>query len=191
MKLRTVRKAPKKPAGPVLVEPRALSEAMQTERPPLVVDVRTGMEFAGSHVAGSINLPLHSLTARSPELSGHDEVWLICRTGSRSATAARALAVAGIKVMDVRGGLMAWRQAGYPVEAGRSIQRLLLPGVASLTLGLAPFQPVPHVWEKLQMVTAGADGMATIDWFDLVMHGAPWVWLAVVTVQLVMPRRGK
>ena len=49
--------------------------------------------------------------------------------------------------------------------------------VLSLTLGLAPFTPEPHVWEKIKWVAAGAQGMAPIDWFDLVLHGTPWVLL--------------
>lgn len=48
---------------------------------------------------------------------------------------------------------------------------------ASLTLGLAPFFPEPHVWGKLLWVAGGAVGMAPLDWFDLVMHGTPWVLL--------------
>ena len=46
----------------------------------------------------------------------------------------------------------------------------------SLTLGLAPFFPEPHVWEKLKML---ADGTLArpIDIFDLLMHGAPWTIL--------------
>ena len=48
---------------------------------------------------------------------------------------------------------------------------------ASLTLGLAPFFPEPHIWEKIKWVFAGAEGMRPIDWFDLIMHGTPWVLL--------------
>ncbi|MDX2283918.1 MAG: hypothetical protein NW241_07130 [Bacteroidia bacterium] len=47
----------------------------------------------------------------------------------------------------------------------------------SLTLGLAPFFPEPHVWGKLRWVLGGAAGMQLIDWFDLLMHGAPWLLL--------------
>lgn len=47
--------------------------------------------------------------------------------------------------------------------------------LACLTLGLAPFAP-PHVWEKLQMLVQGRLVRA-IDWFDLVLHGTPWVLL--------------
>lgn len=46
----------------------------------------------------------------------------------------------------------------------------------SLTLGLAPFVPEPHIWGKLKWVWGGAHGMKLIDWWDLLMHGAPWVY---------------
>ncbi len=45
-----------------------------------------------------------------------------------------------------------------------------------LTLGLAPFQPEPHVVEKLGMLVDGTL-RAPIDVFDLALHGAPWVLL--------------
>ena len=54
--------------------------------------------------------------------------------------------------------------------------------LASLTFGLAPFSPEPHVWEKIQWVFAGAHGMKPIDWFDLVLHGTPWIMLLVSVV---------
>ena len=49
--------------------------------------------------------------------------------------------------------------------------------VLCLTLGLAPFFPEPHVWGKLKWVMGGANGMQVQDWFDLVMHGFPFVLL--------------
>ena len=48
--------------------------------------------------------------------------------------------------------------------------------IAALFLGLAPFVPEPHVWEKLKMLASGAL-TRPIDIFDLVLHGAPWVVL--------------
>lgn len=49
--------------------------------------------------------------------------------------------------------------------------------IAALTLGLAPFVPEPHLWEKLKMLVAG-DLVKPIDMFDLAMHAAPWLLLA-------------
>lgn len=49
--------------------------------------------------------------------------------------------------------------------------------IACLTLGLAPFAPEPHVWGKLKWVMGGAVGMQPMDWFDLLMHGLPFLLL--------------
>ena len=54
--------------------------------------------------------------------------------------------------------------------------------LACLTLGLAPFVPEPYVWGKLRWVAGGAVGMKPMDWFDLVMHGAPFVLLLRLAV---------
>lgn len=49
--------------------------------------------------------------------------------------------------------------------------------IACLTLGLAPFVPEPHIWEKLKMLAAGGL-VKPIDMFDLALHAAPFVILA-------------
>lgn len=46
--------------------------------------------------------------------------------------------------------------------------------LACLTLGLAPFFPEPHVWEKLKMLASGTL-VRPIDIFDLLMHSAPFI----------------
>jgi hypothetical protein len=47
-----------------------------------------------------------------------------------------------------------------------------------LSLGLAPFFPEPHIWGKLKWVAGGAVDMQPMDYFDLLMHGAPFLLLA-------------
>ena len=47
----------------------------------------------------------------------------------------------------------------------------------SLTLGLAPFVPEPHLFGKIRWAMGGAVGMGPADWFDLAMHGTPWILL--------------
>ncbi len=49
--------------------------------------------------------------------------------------------------------------------------------IACLTLGLAPFVPEPHIFAKIKWIVGGANGMALIDWWDTVLHGAPWAAL--------------
>ena len=53
--------------------------------------------------------------------------------------------------------------------------------IACLTLGLAPFMPEPHIVEKLRMLFKGTLSRP-IDWFDLVLHGTPWVLLVLKAV---------
>jgi hypothetical protein len=50
----------------------------------------------------------------------------------------------------------------------------------ALTLGLAPFRP-PHVVEKLQMLAHGTL-VRPIDWFDFLLHLAPWLLLILKAV---------
>lgn len=50
-----------------------------------IVDVRTREEFAGGHVAGSINIPLQEVQQRIGELKGIDgNIVLCCASGGRS-----------------------------------------------------------------------------------------------------------
>jgi hypothetical protein len=53
----------------------------------------------------------------------------------------------------------------------------------ALLLGLAPFLPEPHLWEKLKMLAAGTL-LRPIDVFDLVLHAAPWFLLVLKLVRL-------
>jgi len=70
------------------------------------------------------------------------------------------------------------------------IDRLPIPVllIAALTLGLAPFVPEPHLWEKLKLLAAG-DLARPIDIFDLLLHAAPWLLLAVKVARLGRSKR--
>jgi len=55
--------------------------------------------------------------------------------------------------------------------------------IAVMTLGLAPFVPEPHVWQKLNLLMAG--GLhRPVDVIDLILHGAPWILLTAKIVRL-------
>lgn len=55
----------------------------------------------------------------------------------------------------------------------------------ALLLGLAPFLPEPHLWEKLKMLAAGTLSRP-IDVFDLLMHAAPVVLLLAKAVRVLL-----
>lgn len=46
-----------------------------------------------------------------------------------------------------------------------------------LTLGLAPFFPEPHIFGKVKWILGGAEGMKAMDWFDVLLHGFPYILL--------------
>ncbi|MCJ7465796.1 MAG: hypothetical protein MUO53_03785 [Maribacter sp.] len=55
-----------------------------------------------------------------------------------------------------------------------------------LTLGLAPYFPEPHIWGKIKWIAGGAIGMQIMDWFDVFIHGFPFILLfRLIIKQLV------
>ncbi len=61
-------------------------------------------------------------------------------------------------------------------------ERYLFCIALCLTLGLAPFFPQPHLLEKIRWLIAGTPQLRPIDWFDMAMHGAPWIALLGMTL---------
>lgn len=57
--------------------------------------------------------------------------------------------------------------------------------IAAATLGLAPFTPEPHIWEKLKMIKAGTL-KRPIDIFDFLLHAAPFAVLLAKLAQLLI-----
>ena len=59
--------------------------------------------------------------------------------------------------------------------------------IAALLLGLAPFFPEPHLWEKLKMLVAGTLSRP-IDIFDLLLHAVPVLLLLVKLARMALAR---
>jgi hypothetical protein len=64
---------------------------------------------------------------------------------------------------------------------------LLILIALALLLGLAPFVPEPHLWEKLKMLAAGTL-VRPIDIFDLAYHAAPLLLLGLKLARLAQRR---
>ena len=58
--------------------------------------------------------------------------------------------------------------------------------LASLTLGLAPWAPEPHIVGKVRWILGGAVGMEPMDWFDFCLHSFPIIMLLITVVLLIM-----
>jgi hypothetical protein len=57
--------------------------------------------------------------------------------------------------------------------------------IAALALGLAPFAPEPHLWQKLEMLANGTLSRP-IDIFDLIMHASLPSLLAVRLIRMTL-----
>lgn len=85
----------------------------------LIVDVRQPNEWAEYHIPDSTLIPLDQLSSRLSEIPQDQEVVVVCRSGNRSAQARDILLAAGYtQVTSMNGGLLEWRDQGYPTESG-------------------------------------------------------------------------
>ena len=83
-----------------------------------LVDGREQREWDAGHIPGSIHVPLGQLGARSRELIREKPVVVLCAAGVRSLTGAEMLIAQGFRdVASFRGGIIAWAEAGHPIEA--------------------------------------------------------------------------
>jgi glyoxylase-like metal-dependent hydrolase (beta-lactamase superfamily II) len=103
-------------------------------RTPLLLDVRSPIEFESERIDGAVNVPLDVLPARLDEIPESTDMVVICRTGVRATIAAETLARAGRRARVLDGGVQAWRRARLPLREGR--KRLPVDRQVQLIAGL-------------------------------------------------------
>lgn len=97
------------------MDPQALARDFEHFQ---VVDVRYPNEWEAGHIDGAVHIPLDYVYERVGELDPARPVITVCRSGSRSAEAAKELASEGLDVQNLAGGMEAWAAAGLPIRAG-------------------------------------------------------------------------
>ena len=91
----------------------------------VVIDVRGSVPFDLEHIPGAISLPLGLVAARADELSKEKLVvaYCTCKAEELSGEAVIALEKAGFpRVAALRGGLAAWKEAGFPVTKTEEVE---------------------------------------------------------------------
>lgn len=84
--------------------------------PFLMLDVRTDEEYADGHIPGARLIPVQELAKRVTEVPKDRQVYIYCHSGVRSARASSMLSKAGFtRIENIKGGIEAWKKAGYPV----------------------------------------------------------------------------
>jgi queuine tRNA-ribosyltransferase len=84
----------------------------------VLVDVREDHEWDEGHIAGAIHVPLATVPDHLDTFRTGAPVHVICKAGGRSLRAADYVAGFGVDAVNVVGGMLAWEQAGFPVETG-------------------------------------------------------------------------
>lgn len=106
------------------ITPSELHDLLEKSPSLKLIDVRTPAEFGEVHATSAENVPLDQL--KPADFAGNDApLYLICKAGSRGATACERLRAAGCEqVVNVAGGTEAWDAAGLPVVRGKAVMSL-------------------------------------------------------------------
>ena len=98
-------------------QPVAVPEVLSADLPAgvFLVDVREDDEWTAGHAPDAVHVKLGELGARTQELPRDQEVYLICRSGARSAYAAQLLTSQGWQAVNVADGMTGWAVAGRPM----------------------------------------------------------------------------
>jgi len=104
----------------------------------LLVDVRSGSEFASGHIPGAINIPMEEIEARLDDLDVNLPIVLICQSGKRARMSSSLLEPCQRQITVLEGGTQAWIRAGFPVVASVrtrwSLERQVRLGAGLLVL---------------------------------------------------------
>ena len=84
----------------------------------VVLDVRTAEEYAEGHIVGALNIDQGQgdfMEKAKAQLPSDKTIAVYCRSGRRSASAASRLAAEGYTCVNLKGGIVAWKEAGKDV----------------------------------------------------------------------------
>ena len=91
---------------------------LTNEHDVIVLDVRSVDEFKEGHIEGAVNIDQSQsdfIEKAKVAISTDKTIAVYCRSGRRSANAAGKLAAEGYKCVNLKGGILAWKEAGKPV----------------------------------------------------------------------------
>lgn len=87
-----------------------------------LLDVRTPQEYAEGHIDGAMNINVQSddfQRIAEKKLSKDSTILVYCRSGRRSMNAAEILTGLGYKVINLKGGIIEWKEERLPVTMER------------------------------------------------------------------------
>src|ERR671917_1606997 len=77
-----------------------------------LVDVREPYEHEAGRIAGARHVEMARLTEEAGSFDSERPLVFYCRVGARSAVASQAFRASGFHAVNMKGGLLAWSEAG-------------------------------------------------------------------------------
>ncbi|MFC1569724.1 rhodanese-like domain-containing protein [bacterium] len=96
-----------------------LKNRLDQKEPLILIDVRNPDEYHGpqGHIENAVLNPISQISSWADTLKeSSNTIILICHVGNRSLAAARYLSSRGISAYNLKGGMTAWHQHGFPVK---------------------------------------------------------------------------
>ncbi len=81
----------------------------------VVLDVREDDEWVHGHIETATHIPMGDVPARLDEVPEADPLYVICRSGGRSARVAAWLNANGYDAVNIGDGMGGWEAAGRPM----------------------------------------------------------------------------
>lgn len=106
------------------IEPKKLRDWLDEGRTVQIVDARTGLEYQQGTIGDARHAPVTGMPAVMEQIALDKEqpldkahpVVVLCFSGHRSRPGTRWLRARGFQAYSLKGGVMAWRLAGFPLE---------------------------------------------------------------------------
>lgn len=149
----------------------------------VIIDVRTANEYRNERIDGTANVPLDEIERHVDNLRQYKHVYVHCASGGRSSQACQKLNTLGLdNIVNVQGGINAWKDAGFPVYRSTKytlpIQQQVQIAAGSLVLlGVILSTLVHPLWLGLSafvgagLTFAGVTGTCTM---GLILARMPW-----------------
>lgn len=182
------------PGSPVISQDELIAQR-DAGNPLIILDVRTGKEYASGHIPAAINIPIQELAQRMDELKALQDsansstgsstvvpIVVYCERGVRANRGEILLQEAGIApVYHLAGDMQAWRDNDRPV----AMAPLSIEGVRTDTVGLAPPVTAEAILRGRGFANGPSNSPSSPDSSDAIDLEHQWIITAPQALQLV------
>lgn len=164
------------------IPPKKLYEDLHDDdHDEILLDVRESFEYKGEAIPEAENIPLDDVVGAVDRLKQYGRVYVTCGSGARSKKACEVLLAKGVHVINVEGGISAWKKEGLATRGSGAripiIQQVMLTagvliiGGFTLAFTVHPFWIFVPFFVGCGLTFAGASGYCFMSYLLAKM---PW-----------------